>query len=171
MHILSNFDNYSLNLVNRLSFGFSESCGEKDLFEVAGDFSLYVARKSFGVELISNHQNKVQAEKIHYSVIHIFLFILTLPLSSLVSLTGVVLISLSKTHQDKFNQFQEGVQPPSSLPSTVSNLAINPLPSHVNEKLSSAQSTVSNLAINPLPSHVNEKLSSAQFLDELFKRR
>jgi len=159
MHILSNFDNYSLNLVNRLSFGFSESCGEKDLFEVAGDFSLYVARKSFGVELISNHQNKVQAEKIHYSVIHIFLFILTLPLSSLVSLTGVVLISLSKTHQDKFNQFQEGVQPPSFLPSTVSNLTINSL-----------SLPVSSSPPNPLPSPVNEKLSSAQFLDELSKR-
>lgn len=150
MTILSDYNNYSFNLINRLSINFSESFGEKDFFEVAGDFSLDFARKSFGAEIVSNYQNKTQAEKIDYCVIHIFLFLLTLPLSSLVSLTGIVLIFLSKSHQNKFNQLQNGGQLPSS-PSS--------LPS----------SSTDNSLVNLMPL-TPEQLSSAQFLEELSKR-
>jgi hypothetical protein len=145
INVISNCDNSSFNLINSFPKKFAQNFGEKDLFEIAGDFSLSLARKSFGFELISKDNNNPQVEKIYYSVIHIFFFLFTLPLSCIVSLAGLVFISLSKTHQNKFNQLIEKIQPSLSL---------------------------SSLTSEPLPTLINHPFSSkSQYLDELLRRR
>lgn len=78
--------------------------GSKDLFEKGGDFCLSFGRQAFGYWKVGPVavEHKATVEKVKASVRMIFLFLLTLPISSLLSIAGMTLTHFSNSHKSKY---------------------------------------------------------------------
>ena len=94
-------------MVNRLDYQFAESIQthQPDFGEELGELCLGFARTAFGHHEISanrSYKSDYTDKKVSCNVLAIFAFLLTLPLSGLMTVIGTISLAASNSHSEKF---------------------------------------------------------------------